>query len=58
MHIRDAADNDLAAMVAVYNDIVVTSTAIYRTGPTDDGPSKIGREPTFPADGPSICLAR
>jgi L-amino acid N-acyltransferase len=33
MEIRDATHNDLAAMLAIYNDVVATSTAIYRDQP-------------------------
>lgn len=33
MQIRDAIDADLPAMAAIYNDVVATSTAIYREQP-------------------------
>jgi L-amino acid N-acyltransferase len=33
MDICDAAERDLSSMVAVYNDVVATSTAIYRDDP-------------------------
>ena len=32
--IRDAAENDLPALLAIYNDLVATSTAIYMDRPT------------------------
>ncbi len=34
MTIREAAETDLAAVTAIYNDVVLTSTAIYRDEPT------------------------
>ena len=33
MDIRDATEDDLSAMLAIYNDVVATSTAIYRDDP-------------------------
>jgi len=33
MEIREATDLDLAAVLAIYNDVVATSTAIYRDEP-------------------------
>ena len=33
MRIEDATDDDLPAVVAIYNDVLVTSTAIYREEP-------------------------
>ena len=33
MRIEDATDDDLAAVVAIYNDVLLTSTAIYRDQP-------------------------
>lgn len=33
MDIRDATESDLPSIVAIYNDVVATSTAIYRDGP-------------------------
>jgi phosphinothricin acetyltransferase len=34
MEIRDAAENDLAGIRAIYNDIIVNSTAVYMEQPT------------------------
>jgi L-amino acid N-acyltransferase len=31
MEVRDAAEDDLAALVAIYNDVIATSTATYTT---------------------------
>ena len=31
MEVRDAAEEDLAALVAIYNDVIATSTATYTT---------------------------
>ena len=33
MRIEDATDDDLAAVVAIYNQVLLTSTAIYRDEP-------------------------
>src|SRR5690349_17286365 len=33
MIIRDAMESDLAEITAIYNDVIVTSTAIYRDEP-------------------------
>lgn len=37
MEIREATAQDLAAMLAIYNDVVATSTAIYRDVPMPSG---------------------
>ena len=37
MRIRDATGQDLAAMLAIYNDVVATSTAVYREEPMTPG---------------------
>ena len=37
MEIRDATAQDLPAMLAIYNDVVTTSTAIYRDEPMPPG---------------------
>ena len=34
MHIRDAIEADLPALLAIFNDVVATSTAIYMDAPT------------------------
>jgi L-amino acid N-acyltransferase len=34
MHIRDARESDLPAMLDIYNDLIATTTAIYRDDPT------------------------
>lgn len=34
--LRDATDADVAAITAIYNDIVATSSAIWRDDPTDE----------------------
>ena len=33
MRIEDATDDDLPAVVAIYNQVLLTSTAIYREEP-------------------------
>ena len=33
VHIRDAGDEDLPGLLAIYNDIIATSTAVYREAP-------------------------
>ena len=33
MELRDAADDDLAGLVAIYNDVIATSTAVYSSTP-------------------------
>lgn len=33
MELRDAADEDLAGLVAIYNDVIATSTAVYSSMP-------------------------
>ena len=33
MEVRDAREQDLEAILAIYNDVVATSTAIYRDDP-------------------------
>jgi L-amino acid N-acyltransferase len=37
MIIRDAIENDIAAITAIYNDVLLNSTAIYRDEPTTVG---------------------
>src|SRR3954453_10143075 len=34
MLIRDAGPRDLAGILAIYNDVIATSTAVYRDAPT------------------------
>ena len=34
MHVRNACDADLAAILAIFNDVIATSTAVYRDEPT------------------------
>ena len=33
MELRDAADDDLAGIVAIYNEVIATSTAVYSSTP-------------------------
>jgi len=33
MELRDAAEDDLAGLVAIYNDVIATSTAVYSSTP-------------------------
>lgn len=33
MELRDAAEHDLAGLVAIYNDVIATSTAVYSSVP-------------------------
>ena len=33
MQLRDAADDDLAGIVAIYNEVIATSTAVYSSTP-------------------------
>ncbi|HVS78025.1 MAG TPA: GNAT family N-acetyltransferase [Steroidobacteraceae bacterium] len=33
MELRDAAEQDLAGLVAIYNDVIATSTAVYSSTP-------------------------
>ena len=33
MELRDAAEEDLAGLVAIYNDVIATSTAVYSDTP-------------------------
>ena len=33
MELRDAAEHDLAGLVAIYNDVIATSTAVYSSTP-------------------------
>ena len=33
MHIRDAVEADVPAILAIYNDVIATSTAVYREEP-------------------------
>ena len=34
MIVRDAAEEDLPAILAIFNDVIVTSTAVYMDHPT------------------------
>jgi L-amino acid N-acyltransferase len=52
MIVRDAVERDLAAILDIYNDVIATSTAIYRDTPAtlDDRLAwwRAKREPGFP----------
>ena len=35
MEVREAAESDLPEILAIYNDVIATSTAVYRETPAD-----------------------
>jgi L-amino acid N-acyltransferase YncA len=53
MPIRDANDDDVPGILAIYNDVIATSTAVYRE---DQASSALPRMATF-ARGPATGSA-
>jgi phosphinothricin acetyltransferase len=57
MRIEDATDDDLPAVVAIYNDVIRTSTAIYREEPATLAERQAWNE-TRKANGYPLLVAR
>ena len=49
VEIRDAADADVAAIREIFNQVIATTTAVWRDGPVDLSEPAVGGSPSEPA---------